>query len=207
MGLPGAVVIPKHYGEAVVLFSAINRVEAVVDGAPVGPRGRLYIVEPGKPQRVPYEAARFILEHYVYTGVVKVDETETESGISYDLPKAKAESLKLTEEQDHERFMRYVEHVVTDYLNQKKPAPRTPPAIQELINRRGYDLKQYGIFPLGEKESEQLAKMKALEDDNKAKDESLIKLQAQVEQLSKMMATMQAGGQSAEDDSKGKKSR
>lgn len=190
MGLPGAVVIPKNYGEAMVLYSAVDRVEAVVDGAPAGPNGRLFIIDPGKPKKVPYEAGRFILEHLAYRGVVRVNETETDSGIDYDVEGAKAESLKLTEAMDYQRFMDYVQHVVTDYLNQKKPAPRTPDAILTIINRRGFDLKKYGIFPLGERESEQQEKMAKLAAENAEKDKSIAELQRQMTDLANLVASL-----------------
>jgi hypothetical protein len=193
--MPGAVVIAKHYGEAMVLYSAIEKVAAVVDGAPVGKNGRLFIVEPEKPVKVPYEAGRFILEHYAYLGVVRVDEEETETGITYHVDKAKTESLALTQQMDDQRFNQYVSDVVTDYLNQKKPAPRTPAVIQKIIERRGYDLKRYGIFPLGEKESEQLAKMATLEADNKAKDEKLQTLQRQMAELATTVANLKGDDQ------------
>lgn len=188
--MPGAVVIAQHYGEAMVLYSAIEKVAAVVDGAPVGKLGRLFIVEPEKPVKVPYEAGRFILEHYAYLGVVRVEETETETGITYHVDEAKKESLKLTAEMDDKRFSQYVSDVVTDYLNQKKPAPRTPDVIQKIIARRGYDLKRYGIFPLGEQESGNIAKISALESENKAKDDQLQTLQRQMAELATTVANL-----------------
>ena len=54
--MPGAVVIPKNYGESMVLYSAIERIAAVVDGARPGPNGRLFIIEPDKATKVSYEA-------------------------------------------------------------------------------------------------------------------------------------------------------
>lgn len=188
--MPGAVVIPKNYGESMVLYSAIERIAAVVDGARPGPNGRLFIVEPEKPVKMSYEAGRFILEHYAYLGVVRVDEEETESGIHYNAEKAKQESLALTEKMDEQRFHQYVSDVVTDYLNQKKPAPRTPEVIQKIIARRGYDLKNYGIFPLGERESANAAKVAELEKENLAKDEQLQTLQRQVADLATIVATL-----------------
>jgi len=188
--MPGAVVIPKNYGEAMVLYSAIERVAAVVDGAPVGKHGRLFIVEPETPVKVPYEAGRFILEHHAYQGVVRVEEEEVESGIHYNLEKAKAESLALTAQMDDQRFNQYVQDVVTDYLNQKKPAPRTPEVIQKIIQRRGFDLKRYGIFPLGERESANMEKVAALEAENKSKDEQLQTLQRQMAELATTVANL-----------------
>jgi hypothetical protein len=198
--MPGAVVIAKHYGEAMILYSAVNRVAAVVDGAPVGDNGRLFIIEKGKAKKLPYEAGRFILDHYGYTGVVRVDEQETDTGTNYDMVKAKAESLALTEQQDDKRFQQYISDVVTDYLNQKKPAPKTPAAIQEIIDRRGYDLTKYGIFPLGQKETENQEKLAKLSADNKEKDDQIVKLQQQMADLANTVAKMNGG-----DDDKSKR--
>jgi hypothetical protein len=201
--MPGAVVIPKNYGEAMVLYSAIERVAAVVDGAPVGKNGRLFIVEPEKPTKVPYEAGRFILEHYAYLGVVRVDELESETGVTYDVEKARTESLALTVQMDDQRFNQYVQDVVTDYLNQKKPAPKTPAVIQKIIERRGYDLKRYGIFPLGERESANMAKVEELEKGNKAKDEQIQALQRQMADLATTVANLKSEEETAPGKKKG----
>jgi len=196
--------MPKRYGESMVVFSAVNSIECVVDGAPVGKTGRLFTVPAGKAVKVPYEAGRFILDHLSYKGVVRVDETETETGIEYDIDKAKKESLALTATEDDKRFQQYVTDVVTDYLNQKKPAPRVPAAIQEIIDRRGYDLTKYGIFPLGQKETEQQNKMAALEADNKTKDQQLADLQAQVAQLALLVKGSQVEDETANESRKKK---
>jgi len=203
--MPGAVVIPKNYGESMVLYSAIERIAAVVDGARPGPMGRLFIVEPEKPVKMSYEAGRFILEHYAYAGVVRVDEEEAESGIRYNVEKARAESLALTEIEDDKRFHQYVSDIVIDYLNQKKPAPRTPDVIQKLIARRGYDLKKYGIFPLGERESANMDKLAALEKENKEKDEQLVKLQQQMADLANTVAALKGGSADDDDEAAGAK--
>jgi len=152
--LPGQTVIPKSYGERMVLFTAGDKVECVVDGAPVGPNGRLFIINPNKPQQVPYEAGRFILEHLAYTGVVRVNEKETDTGIEYDIDGAKKESLALLEQMDRARFDQYCNSAVEDYIaNPKgsKPVPQPSPAIMAIIERRGWQkiLKARGIVPLG----------------------------------------------------------
>jgi hypothetical protein len=171
--LPGQTVIPRSYGERMVLYSAGDKVECVVDGAPVGPNGRLFIINTNKPQQVPYEAGRFILEHLSYTGVVRVNEKETDTGIEYDIDGAKAESLALLEVMDRTRFNQYVAGVVQDYVQNGKPVPQPAPSIMAIIERRGYDLKRFGIVPIGWEEpvkddpriadlQNQLAQMRAL---------------------------------------------
>lgn len=181
--LPGQTVIPRSYGESMVLFTAGDPVCAVVDGAPAnwrGAEGRKFTIEPGKAKLVPYEAGRFILEHLSYTGVVRVNETETDSGIEYDIEGAKKESLALLETMDAQRFRQYVDGVVQDYIMNpkgRKAVPEPPAPIKAIIKRRGYDLKSYGIVPLGWEEVQK--------DDPRVED-----LQNQLAQLRKQLADM-----------------
>lgn len=147
--MPGASVSPYNYRSQMRLYSAVEKVEAVVDGAPPGPEGRKFTVEPGKVATVPWEAGRFILEHLAYTGVVRVDEVETDNGVLFDVDKAKAESERLLRHFDEQRYQRYIDDMVTDYMNQKKPVPRPPEAIMKIMQRRGYDPKKQGILPMG----------------------------------------------------------
>lgn len=174
--MPGAVVMPQHYADYMILYSATDRVEAVVDGAPAGPNGRLYIVEPGKAQKVPYEAGRFILDHLGYTGVVRVQETETDTGITFDIETAKQASLNKSKDADEKRFKDYISAAVEDYVKQSKPVPPPSDAILRVIERRGYDLKRFGIVPIGWEEPEKDARVQQLEDQLKA-------LQAQIANL------------------------
>jgi hypothetical protein len=175
--LPGQTVIPKSYGERMVLFTSGDPVACVVDGAPAGPNGRLFKITPGKPQQVPYEAGRFILEHMSYTGVVRVDEKATDTGIEYDIDGAKAASLALLETMDQQIFNDYVSGVVTDYVQQKKPVPQPASRILAIIKRRGYDLKRFGIVPIGWEEPQK--------DDPRVEDlqNQLAQMRAQLAQL------------------------
>ena len=161
--MPGMAVIPTHYADHMVLYTATERVEAVVDGAPVGKAGRLFIIEVGKPTRVPYEAGRFILEHLGYTGVVRVEETEDDSGVHYDVQKGKAESLAASAEQDDMRFRRYISDAVEDFVKRNKPVPEPPEPILRIIERRGYDLKRFGIVPIGWEEPDKDKRLADLE--------------------------------------------
>lgn len=174
--LPGMNINPQNYGDAMVLFTATDQVEAVVDGAKPGPRGRLFIVEPGKPVKVPYEAGRFILDHMGYTGVVRVHETETETGVTYDIEGAKAESLAKTESEDKRRFGVYISSAVEDFVKRNKPVPQPDAAILRIIQRRGFDLKRFGIVPIGWEEPE--------------KDARVTQLEAQLSALQKQIADM-----------------
>lgn len=149
---PGTIVSGARYHDYMWLYTEGETVCQTVDGAPPGPMGRLYTVEPGKAVKVPYEAGRFFLEHLAYTGVVRVTETERADGTGTDLniAKAKAESLAKFEEEDSRRWREYVEYCVTDKINNKRAVPATPKAIKDLIERRGYRLADYGIAPVGE---------------------------------------------------------
>lgn len=193
--LPGQTVIPKGYGESMVLYTATDKVECVVDGAPVGPMGRLFIIEPGKAKKVPFEAGRFILEHLAYTGVVRVQETETDSGIEYDIEGAKQESLALSELMDKQRFQRYMDGVIEDFVRKNKPVPQPDPATMRIIERRGYDLKKYGIKPIGWEDPEAMAaeRVRKLEAENREKDDALAKMQAQLADLATIVAGMEQG--------------
>jgi hypothetical protein len=150
--LPGQITTAFRYQDYMLLYTAGDKVEAVVDGAPPGPDGRLFTIEPNKVVKVPYEAGRFILEHLAYTGVVRVNEKQKEdgSGSEYDVATAKKESLIKFEEQDAKRWRDYVEYCITDKINQKKAVPATPDTIKAIIARRGYRLSDYGIAPVGE---------------------------------------------------------
>lgn len=164
--LPGTIVAAQSYHEYMMLYTAGEKVECVVDGAKPGPLGRLFIVETNKAVRVPYEAGRFILEHLGYTGVVRVNETEREdnTGIEFDIETAKAESLAKFEQEDERRWRDYVEYCITDKINNKKAVPATPDTIKRLIARRGYRLADFGISPVGEKQPQDAAmeELKAL---------------------------------------------
>jgi hypothetical protein len=160
--IPGAPVIAAHFGETMVLYSEGERVEAVVDGAPPGDTGRLFVVEPGKPKKVPYEAGRFMLDHLGYTGVVRVNVTESDSGTTYDIANAKVESIAKLAQGDEMRFKYWLAGVVDDYVKRNKPVPQPEESIMRIIERRGYDLKNYGIVPIGWAEKEKGGEMDAL---------------------------------------------
>src|SRR5215469_16454901 len=111
--LPGQTMIPKGYGESVVLYST-EGFAAVVDGAPPGLHGRLYKIPAGKPIKVPYEVGRYLLDSnaFPYVDIVRVTETETETGITYDIEGAKAESLARLDAADDLAFKSYVSAAV-----------------------------------------------------------------------------------------------
>jgi hypothetical protein len=164
--LLGLTTMAQKYRDTMVLFTAMDPVQCVVDGAPPGPMGRLFIVPTDKPVRVPFEAGRFILEHLGYTGVVRVQEVENDEGIRYLVDEAREESLVKGEEEDHKRMQAYVEYCVKDKMENKKPVPAPPESIMRIIDRRKFDLGKFGIVPLGW-ESPTEANSKALVDENK----------------------------------------
>lgn len=148
-----------HYGRTMILYTAMERIATVVDGAPPGPTGRLFIVDIDEPTEVPWEAGRFILEHLAYTGVVQVEETVTvddkgrRRGTDYDLEGARQRSLELCKRFDQERWTRFVNDMMTDYVSRKDgkqlAVPAPPAAILAIMERRGYKLQDYGIKPMG----------------------------------------------------------
>lgn len=152
-GLPATAAL--YQTSTMVLFTALDKVATVVDGAPPGKNGRLFIVEPNKPVKVPYEAGRFIIEHLGYTGVVRVNEQEKLDdegnviGIEYDVATARDESLAKGKEQDSIRWQRFISDMVTDFVKQSKPVPPPPEAIVRIIERRGYRMQDYGVKPIG----------------------------------------------------------
>jgi hypothetical protein len=147
-----------------ILYSATDEVHAVVDGAPVGPMGRLYSIPVGEAVEVPDEVARFILDHLGYTGVVLVEETKTKTGVEYGVEDAHEASLKKLEASDLMRFQTYVSACVEDYVKRSKPVPAPPESILRIIERRGYDLRRFGIIPIGWEEPQKDARVKQLED-------------------------------------------
>jgi hypothetical protein len=189
--LLGLTTLAQKYHDTMVLYTAADPVECVVDGAPPGPRGRLFVVEPGKATKVPWEAGRFILEHLGYTGVVRVEETETDTGITYDIEKANAESLVKSEEEDQKRLGAYVEYCVKDKLENKRPVPAPPEAILRLIKRRNFDLRKYGIVPLGFQTPEE-ENQEVLKAENEDLRNQLSNLQGQMALLMEKMAVAPA---------------
>jgi len=126
---------------------------AVVDGAPVGENGRIWgCPEADKAFKVPFEAARFLLDHLAYSGVVRVDEINRPdgTGTDLDLKKARAESLARFEAEDARRWREYVEYCLTDKMDKKKAIPPTPDSIKRIMDRRGYRASDFGILPIGE---------------------------------------------------------
>jgi hypothetical protein len=192
--IPGVQVMASTYHDTMVLYTATDEVRAVVDGARPGANGRLFIVPPGKPTKVPFEAGRFILEHLGYTGVVRVEEQETETGVTWDVDKAKEESLAKSEEQDTKRLSQFVSDMVTDFVQRNKPVPAPPESIMRIIERRKFDLKKYGIRPIGFADPAQ-EQADGLAAENKNLKDQLAILSAQVAQLMK-----QNGGEDTEAD-------
>lgn len=148
--LPGSASTAFRYHDYMILFTEGEEVCTVVDGAPPGPDGRKFTVTPGKAIKVPYEAGRFILDHLGYTGVVRVNEIQGDTGTTYDIAAAKVESLAKFEKEDARRWREYVEYCITDKINNKKAVPATPETIKRIIARRGYRLADFGISPIGE---------------------------------------------------------
>lgn len=165
--------LPAAYGERVLVLS-VEPVEITgVYGAPPGPDGFSWILEANKPTRVPYEVYRVATEatHLQYASVVKVDVTEKKDefgnvvGTDFDLESAKRESAARLQQADDRAFQFWISGIVEDYVKRGKPVPEPDAHIQRIIARRNYDLKRYGIVPIGwaEKEkSNEVDQLKAL---------------------------------------------
>jgi hypothetical protein len=181
-----------HYTSSVVVYTAMEKVECVVDGAPPGPNGRLFIVEVDDPTEVPYEAARFMLEHMTHTGVVRVDEIiETDArgkrtGVRYNVEKARAESMELGRQSDEMRWQRFISDMMEDYVSRRdgknKVVPPPPAPILRIIERRGYKLSDYGINPVGFQDPTMVANQ-AIKDENSLLRQQMAKLQDQMAEL------------------------
>jgi hypothetical protein len=184
MVLPGQTAIPKGWGESMVLYS-LDGVSVVVDGAPPGPNGRLYIIPAGKPIKVPFEVGRFLLEdgRFPYTDVVRVAETESDTGITYDVEGAKKDALSKSELADDLAFKNYVSGAVADFVKNNKPVPQPPEQILKIMERRGFRLEQYGISPIGWKKPED-AKVAAMAQENSA-------LKQQMDEMRKRLDALQ----------------
>ncbi len=156
-GLP--MTAAMHFGQIMVLYTAQDKVEAVVDGAPPGDNGRLFTVEPNEPTEVPWLAGEFILNHLAYTGVVRVNERPVlntkgkKVGVEYDVDGAHTASLKLGKEQDAIIWQRYISDTMDDYVSRRdgksKAVPEPPERIKRIMARRGYKLSDYGIKAQG----------------------------------------------------------
>jgi len=211
-GLP--MTAAMHYTSTMVLYTALDRVETVVDGAPPGPNGRLFIIPVNKPTKVPWEAGRFILDHLGYTGVVRVKEEETVDedgnviGLSYDVESAREESLTKGKEHDEMRFRRFVADMMADYVSRKDGkslAPPPPPeSILRIIDRRGYKLQDYGIKPIGFEDPADL-KQKAIEDENRTLKSQMADLNSKFELLLRQQADRDGTGADKPAEESGKK--
>lgn len=183
--LPGVPFTPANYGTEVIVFSAAFGWEGVVDGAPPRETGRLFRVEPNKTKKVPVQVWNFIEAHYPYSDVVRVNQTETETGITFDLETAKKESLEKGAAADMAAFKAYISAAVEDFVKRNKPVPQPADNILRIIERRGYDLKKFGITPIGWEEPEKDKRLAALADENKGLKEQLDALSAKLDKLVK----------------------
>lgn len=193
--LPGQPVRPSNYGQTAIVYSAVESVSAIVDGAQPttedGHQGRLFNVPAGKPVRVPEEAARFFMDHFGYTGIVRVREIRSEEGVRYDVKGAHAESLAKLKEADERVFKAWLASVIEDYVKRNKPVPPPDERIARLMARRKYELADYGITPIGYREkvvSSELEEMKAqIANLSSAKNNEIESLKAKNAELEKML--------------------
>lgn len=210
MASPGMVPNPglpmqasMYYGKTMVMYTAGDRVEAVVDGAPVGPNGRLFVVDVNDPTEVPWEAGRFMLEHLGYTGVVRVDEIDVRdergrrTGTEYDIEKAQAESEAKLLAYDQLIWQQFISDMMEDYVSRRdgknKAVPPPPERISRIIKRRGYKLLDYGIEPIGFEDPMDVS-TKAMAEENKSLRTQVADLNSKFEAFMKMQAQGPQGG-------------
>jgi hypothetical protein len=154
-------------------YAGTEEIAMVVDGSPVGPLGRLFIVPQDEVVEVPEIAGNELIRHKGYLGVVKVELIKSKTELKFNLAKAREESAHLIEVADRRRFESYVEGVVKDRTSKGKPAGATPPAILDVMKRGNYKLEDYGIRPVGVREQEASNEVSAL--------------RAQVDELKKLL--------------------
>lgn len=124
-------------------------VAMVVNGAPPGPLGRLFVCPPNEVTEVPDIAGREMIIHLSHYGVVAVKTTKTRQGIEFDEMTAKSESLQILEGEDRNRFMTYINSAIEDRVSKGKIVPPPPPGMVDIMHRRGWKVEDYGIRPIG----------------------------------------------------------
>jgi hypothetical protein len=128
------------------------------------------------------------MTHHAALGIVKVEESESESGITYDTESARQASITQLAEQDRIKFQNYVNSCVEDYIKRNKPVPPPSPVILRIIERRGYDLKKFGIVPIGWEEPERDKALADLKAENIALKSHMADMSSKMDLLTQMMA-------------------
>lgn len=216
MASPGMIPNPglpmqasMYYGKTMVMYTAGDRVEAVVDGAPVGPNGRLFVVDVNDPTEVPWEAGRFMLEHLGYTGVVRVDEIDVRdekgrrTGTEYDIEKAHAESEAKLLAYDQLIWQQFISDMMEDYVSRRdgknKAVPPPPARINRIIQRRGYKLLDYGIKPIGFEDPNDV-NARAMAEENQTLKAQVADLNSKFEAFMKMQSAGIGGGTNVKEE-------
>src|SRR5277367_1717512 len=127
-------------------------VAMVVDGAPVGDNGRLFIVPPEEVVEMNDIAAKELISKMAHYGVVEVQTKRTKTSLDFDIESAREASLALIEVNDKLRFEGFIEGQVTDRTGRGKVAQAPPPEVREIMRRRGYTLEAYGLNVVGQQE-------------------------------------------------------
>lgn len=161
-------------------------VAMVVDGAPPGPLGRLFVVPPNEVVEVPDIAGNELIHHKGYLGVVRVNVIKSKTGIEYDIEQAVRDSSAAIEEADLRRWEQYVASLIEDRVSKQKAVPPPPQSMREIMARRGWTLESYGIKPMGTAEQNQSAAMTALQAENAA-------LKSEISDIKKMLEGLTEG--------------
>lgn len=114
-----------------------------------------YILPPGEPVEIENDHhANIILEQKVFHGIVEVPMTKTRSGINYDIESATASAKEALLAADDLVVAQYIRTQLEDRLGAGKPALAPQGRALKIIRRTQTDLADYGIMPVGWKQSE-----------------------------------------------------
>lgn len=114
-----------------------------------------YTLPPGEPVEIENDHhANLILEQKVFHGIVEVPTIKSRTGISYDIDSAIATSKEALLAADDLVVAQYIRTQLEDRLGAGKPALAPQGRALKIIRRTKTDLADYGIMPVGWKQSE-----------------------------------------------------
>jgi hypothetical protein len=145
------------------MYPGPHVVAMVVDGAPVGENGRLFIVPPEEVVEVNDIAGRELISKMPHYGVVEVHTKRTKTSMEFLLDDAREASDRLIEVHDKLRFEGFIDGQVTDRTSKGKVSQAPPPEIREIMHRRNYTLEAYGLNAVGQKEQKHTDREKELQ--------------------------------------------
>lgn len=145
----------------------------------------LFTFPPDKPVEVKNtHLANVLLERLHWTGLTQVPEAEGPDGLPvYDLKSARELAKQKLQEARKGLVERYIQHQLETRVRQNMPPLPPSPAVAEIVEEDGWDLKEYGINPVGWKTGQakqaQDERITALEQSNATLQETLKELMEQ----------------------------